>query len=1179
MKRIITALLCLCLIIALLPTVAMAEGSSSVYAIQLGFDNIKNRDIVDFGSYQENGKTYNVQWYVVNDVLPAPSGTTNYLPLLSAYTLGSTKFRSDAGYYAWDADKNASDSLLKQKMDGMYNTLFTIAERNCVAPTEMLQTELSSTNGTSETKTVSVAHLFPLSQAELNKLSAGFLKKSDMISSSGTYTNYYLRDSDGKDSVYVVGGDGNLSSIDVSVAYSAIRPAFNLDLSTVLFASRSLSRTASSDDGALTAVSTFDNTSGSTTWKLTLRDTFHSGFSAVASSGFTQTKGYSSWNVEVTYSGAITGTNQYISAMLVNSSGDVIYYGRLEQLGITSNTAGTLSIAIPTGLDAGDYTLKVFNEQYNGESKTDYSSDFVDIPLSVCGDGIALEQSVFDIFTDKIVLGGKQWWVVGNSTQGVYKQANHLTLYGATADFGWNYFRNSGSADDGKSQEYSGSYYAKNPDGMNAWTKPNEYAGSTLEQTMVSLTGSLFTELERGAITARSFNANETGQAITDKLWAMSTDEIATIYNDSGNADLRKAILGNGYGKNYFLRNAPGDAQKVYYIDPANAGRVTNAFDRMVANVNTGWDGDVRPALSLNLNNVLFASAAEGGKIANGTQLTKSVNNANDVFKLTLYDSAKSGFSATATNATTPAGYSSWNVDVSYSGAVTGENEYISAMLVSSTGDIMYYGRLKNLTTESNSAGTVSVAMPTGLAGGSYTLKVFNEQYNGDNKTDYSSKLIDISLTVNVTKYDLSVELNGGNGSTAGGSYAKGEGVGINAGTRVGYIFAGWSSSNGGAFVDSTKAATTFVMPGAATTITASWTECDHKGNTNKAPTCTEDATCSRCGKTFAKLGHDWSTDVTYSWTGVTACTAKRVCKRNGSHTDTATATITDAVTTAATCEKDGVKTYTATFAEDWAESREKTETIEKLGHSLKWESGNGMYWQQCDRNGCSYKTAAKAIPQIAISGADRVCEGKDYTFTFTVGEGLGNLSVKYGFSTSTDVTNITDDNGTRTATLSAADINAVNTQSESRLTITISAVTEDGFAVEKTKTVELVVGHDYSAANCKDPKTCTVCGDKEGNTDPANHTNLKHFAAKAATSESEGNSEYWYCDGCGRYYSNEDAVEKYEIKKESTVIAKLPPSPMTDDSTDIALWLCAFALSAAALAVTVIDKKKKANR
>ena len=75
--------------------------------------------------------------------------------------------------------------------------------------------------------------------------------------------------------------------------------------------------------------------------------------------------------------------------------------------------------------------------------------------------------------------------------------------------------------------------------------------------------------------------------------------------------------------------------------------------------------------------------------------------------------------------------------------------------------------------------------------------------------------------------------------------------------------------------------------------------------------------------------------------------------------------------------------------------------------------------------------------------------------------------------------------------------------------------------------------------ATCKDKAICEICGDSYGSLDPNNHADLKHIDAKAATAAAEGNIEYWYCDGCKKYFS--DAAAKTEITQADTVTAKLP--------------------------------------
>ena len=125
--------------------------------------------------------------------------------------------------------------------------------------------------------------------------------------------------------------------------------------------------------------------------------------------------------------------------------------------------------------------------------------------------------------------------------------------------------------------------------------------------------------------------------------------------------------------------------------------------------------------------------------------------------------------------------------------------------------------------------------------------------------------------------------------------------------------------------------------------------------------------------------------------------------------------------------------------------------------------------------------------------------------------------------------------------------------------------------------------------ADCTHKAVCTVCGGEYGELDPKNHTNLKHFPATSATKTTEGNIEYWYCEGCGKYFSDKDATATQEITKAQTVTAKLPggtvkpgadKSPQTGDNSNLLLWIALLFISGgAAIGTTVVSRKKKYNR
>ena len=110
---------------------------------------------------------------------------------------------------------------------------------------------------------------------------------------------------------------------------------------------------------------------------------------------------------------------------------------------------------------------------------------------------------------------------------------------------------------------------------------------------------------------------------------------------------------------------------------------------------------------------------------------------------------------------------------------------------------------------------------------------------------------------------------------------------------------------------------------------------------------------------------------------------------------------------------------------------------------------------------------------------------------------------------------------------------------------------------------------------NCTDEDKnhkCDICGKII-----SNHTDLKHFPAKVSTEDSEGNIEYWYCSGCGKYYSDKDGTK--EIAKADTVTAKLPKYPQTGDNSNLMLWIALLLASGGAvIGTTVVSKKKKHN-
>jgi len=257
----------------------------------------------------------------------------------------------------------------------------------------------------------------------------------------------------------------------------------------------------------------------------------------------------------------------------------------------------------------------------------------------------------------------------------------------------------------------------------------------------------------------------------------------------------------------------------------------------------------------------------------------------------------------------------------------------------------------------------------------------------------------------------------------------------------------------------------------------------------------------------------------------------------------------------------------------DKAGNETKVTVTVNNGHTYEWQSENGQYWQKCKF--CNHETAKKDIPTINISGADKVCRTQDYKFSFTLPEGATDAAYGYEFiGLGGGPLTPTVENGLYSGIIKASTYPA----KENSFKLIVSAKTADGFAFSAEKKVTIQNEHSGGTATCKDRAICEVCGESYGELDPNNHANLKHIDAKAATKTSEGNIEYWYCDGCKKYYK--DAKATQEIKQVDTVTAKRPDdskSPQTGDNSNLALWIALlFVSDGAVTATTVYGRKKK---
>lgn len=363
-KRILSILLCLCMAACMLPTAAFAADTGK--AIQLGTDalsknvNTATAPTVYFGQdHGNNPAAWRVIGYDGSDVTSAQGDMT----LLAAGTMGEAAF--DSVNYS----SEYAPSELKTAIDALEAKLTT--EENAAVKKRTLAS--GSYNG-ENTDCVAGAQVdnavfWPLSIAEAHAVNQD-LRIVNKEHTNWAMYHWWLRSPcKSSSSAAVVHGNGEV--LDDGMYHTSdefgVRPAFNLNLNSVLFASAAV---GGKPNGGLTPIPEYSGNE----WKLTLLDSSRS-FAVTE----TTVSGDPGDTVTLHYTGATTGTNEYISVILADNSG-AKYYGRVAQ---PTEATGTVEIKIPSDIAPGDYTLKVFNEQYNSDYNTDYASNFTDIALTV----------------------------------------------------------------------------------------------------------------------------------------------------------------------------------------------------------------------------------------------------------------------------------------------------------------------------------------------------------------------------------------------------------------------------------------------------------------------------------------------------------------------------------------------------------------------------------------------------------------------------------------------------------------------------------------------------------------------------------------------------------------------------------------------------------------------------
>ncbi len=500
------------------------------------------------------------------------------------------------------------------------------------------------------------------------------------------------------------------------------RPAFNLGKSEIVFASSADGgKTDAATDSNLTAVGDWSGD----TWKLTLRDSSRS-FRASAD----KANAKPGETIFINYSGAKTGDNEYVSAIIMDRNGELLYYGRIAQ----NSADGTAQIAVPKDLEPGRYALRVFSEQYNGDCNTDYVSEFVNLSFSVSR---GIDESVTNQISGYNDACGYDYIYYG-SYEGSpikWRVLDHQTNTGEPGYFLL-------SEELLGSEYYGGVYFSY--DGVSTWQ------GSYAQSWCKKFAENSFTEDEKNNVMtvskkeAREYEANDIvgfleSELINEQVFFLSAYEARNpSYGFTGNetrvAKWKYDSRAWWWIRSYFSLNGMG------FIDTDGRMAYGDFLDKDALKQRR----PARPAFNLDGSDILFLSNAKGGKADTETDpdLAAIPEHGSGEWKLTIHDSTRTNFSARTLGYTDVAAGS--DIRVGYSGARKGSNEYVSVIIADAQGQNLYYGRIA----EDSESGEAAVAVPYSLPVGKYTLKVYSEQYNGDYRTDYAGNFVELPISV-----------------------------------------------------------------------------------------------------------------------------------------------------------------------------------------------------------------------------------------------------------------------------------------------------------------------------------------------------------------------------------------------------------------------------------------------
>ena len=1182
-KRILSILLVFCMMMSFVPITVFAAGGAKTILPGTSAQSILKIDKsrLSFAGHewwvigQKTDKSNNAPIITLlavnNDFGDVPFRTGSDGPFENA-----RRYSEDNGYYAnnpsdmsqWRKPNEYAGSTLQQKMVSLAEAI-PEKEQAVIRPKDITEGITGQEVKAQKLWAFSQEDSIYLYRNSCKYAAQWWTRSSNEVYGYGSWT------------IHPDGRSGSALNVDYD---AAVRPAMEMDLSSVLFIS-------AAEHGKVADLTTPIAEYAGDEWKLTLHDSDRDDFTA-------KTVLVNGSVLEVEYKNAKVGDNEYISAVIKDADGSISRYTRVVQLdGTTNGTRGRAAIDL-TGIDMTGKTLCVFNEQFNGDHKTDYAGALREVKLT---------DEIDEQFT--LTPGGTYYFDL--SAMGIPGTVND-----ALPDNTLHYvpFTYAGTVDAYKLMSEMAT--------TEEYAQQKKYPHSLFVADYVVTHTVSWNDLDTASLI---FGKDYVAGSVDYTLRAPS---VGSSYTGSGDSE-RGTPKSNewdkildkddGYIKNWREMLSCGQDTTIRISASSRAVRGWNRSARFWTSYNTSSSSSYptfgfRPVLEVPNSDTLDSGGLKavtldlgGGKLGGSS----------DAIHIIVKNGSK--FTAPASGGLTrPDGntgsYFMWldGNGKSYEpgDSVPADVTELTVQWTAPTYTVTLHangGTINNGNVTEYTYG-VGATLPTDVTRTGYTFKGW---YDNESLTGSPVTAIGGTETGNkeywakweINQYTITVKPENGKADI---TITQDYGTPITAPadpTREGYTFIGWDRE-----IPET-------MPAENMTVTAQWEidrytiTFDTAGGSEIAPITqdygthiTAPADPTREGYTF--IGWDMEIPTTMpaenitlkaKWKDIEKPTGEIIIGTNKWREFLNTLTFglffkdTQEVTINASDNSGTV------FISYLVTDRDLSET--ELG-SLVYRAYEEPF--RIDPNG-EYIVYAMLVDEslnITYLRSDRVTldnvrpvisgieDGKTYCAAQTV-----TVDEKYVDTVTVNGTAVTLDEN-NSFTLAPAD-------GEQRIVVTDKA----GNTAEMTVTVNN--GHTYGEwvsngdgthtrqctvdgcneletkdcsggkATCKDKAVCEVCGKAYGELDPKNHTALKHIPAKAATEDAEGNIEYWYCEGCDKYYSDKYGTK--EIAKADTVTAKLPKSTPTGDTSNLMLWIALLLASGGAvIGAAVVSKKKK---